>query len=136
MKPFAAFAALALLVAAPLHAQMVPVDLGTNPALAIAGRDLPENDAKVVQARTWLKQAAAASGESEEQVAASVMKLTRFFYDGLKLRVLPMEVLEGLAVQAKSARPLGELTNGYFQARRNATDRSHKAALAALAGGN
>ena len=120
-------------MAAPVGAQPAPVDLGSDPAHAVAGRDLAPDDAKVAQARGWLKKVAGATGESEEQVAASSLKLARYFFDSLKLRVLPNEALEGMAVQAAPGKTLSELTSGYFQARRAAPDMSHAGALASLA---
>ena len=134
MKKKLALAVLcSMLLAAPVGAQPAPVDLGTDPAQAVAGRDLAPNDAKVAQARDWLKKVAGVTGESEEQVAASSMKLARFFFDSLKLRILPIEALEGMAVQAKPGQALSDLTSGYFQARRAAPDMSHAGALANLA---
>ena len=134
MKKKLALAVLcSMFLAAPVGAQPAPVDLGTDPAQAVAGRDLAPNDAKVAQARDWLKKVAGVTGESEEQVAASSMKLARFFFDSLKLRILPIEALEGMAVQAKPGQALSDLTSGYFQARRAAPDMSHAGALASLA---
>jgi hypothetical protein len=134
MKPGIAFAAALTLLLGSLAAAARPVDLGEDPARAIAGKELPANDARVEQARSWLKQIAAATGESEEQVAASAMKLSRFIFDSLKMRALPLEALEGMATQAAPGRPLSDLTAGYFNARRNTADKSHAAAMAALAG--
>ena len=65
-------ALLASLFVAPAEAQIV-VDLGADPAREIAaqaagtprGQELPVTDARVKQAREWLKQAAAATGETE-----------------------------------------------------------------------
>lgn len=134
MKKILTLAALcSLLLAAPVDAQTAPVDLGSDPAHAVAGRDLAPEDAKVVLARGWLKKIAGVTGESEEQVAASSMKLARFFLDSLKLRILPSEALEGMAVQAAPGKALSDLTSGYFQARRAAPDMSHAGALASLA---
>lgn len=114
------------------QAQTKSVDLGNDPALAIAGHDLAPNDARVMQARGWLAQVARATGETEEQVAASCVKLSRFLFDTLRVRALPSEALEGLAVQLASGKALGDMTSAYFQARRTAPDKSHAAALAAL----
>ena len=134
MKKKLALAVLcSMFLAAPVGAQPAPVDLGTDPAQAVAGRDLAPNDAKVAQARDWLKKVAGVTGESEEQVAASSMKLARFFFDSLKLRILPIEALEGMAVQAKPGQALSDLTSGYFQARRLSPDNSHVEAMKALA---
>lgn len=132
-KTLALVALCSLFLAAPVGAQTAPVDLGGDPAHAVAGRDLAPDDAKVAQARGWLKKVAGATGESEEQVAASSMKLARYFFDSLKLRVLPGEALEGMAVQATPGKALSDLTSGYFQARRAAPDMSHAGALASLA---
>lgn len=116
-----------------VFAQSMPaVKLGDDPAHTLAGRDLPKDDARVAQARAWLKKIAEATGENEEQVAASAMKLSRFFHDALRVRALPIEALEGMALLAAPGKPLGELTSGYYEARRNAADKSHAAALAAL----
>lgn len=136
MKKLLALAALlSMFVASHAGAQGNPVDLGSDPALAIAGRDLPATDARVTQARGWLKKIAEATGETEEQVAASCVKLSRFLFDSLRVRALPIEALEGLAVQAVPGKALSDLTSGYFQARRTAPDNSHAAALTNLAKG-
>ena len=134
MKKILTLAALcSRLLAAPAGAQPAPVDLGSDPAHAVAGRDLAADDARVVKARGWLKKIAGSTGESEEQVAASAMKLTRFFFDSIKLRILPAEALEGMAAQAAPGKALSDLTSGYFQARRFAPDNSHVEAMKALA---
>lgn len=132
MKLGIAFAAALALLFGSLHAAARPVDLGEDPARTIAGKELPENDARVGQARAWLKKIAEATGESEEQTAASAMKLARFIFDAMKVRALPLEALEGMAAQAAPGRPLSDLTAGYFNARRNTADKSHAAAMAAL----
>lgn len=132
-KTLALSALLALLASAPAFAQPAPVNLGADPATAIAGRDLPPADARVVQAREWLKKVAAATGENEEQVAASCMKLVKFMLDGMRVRALPAEALEGLALQAAPGKSLSDLTSGYYQARRAAADKSHAGAMAAMA---
>lgn len=116
-------------------AQSMPgVNLGDDPARTIAGKELPANDARVEQARTWLKKIAEATGETEQQVGASAMKLSRFIFDSLKMRTLPLEALEGMVIQAAPGKSLSDLTSGYFNARRNSADKSHAAAMAALAG--
>lgn len=114
-------------------AQMPPVRLGDDPALAVAGRDLATDDARVLQARAWLKKVAEATGESEEQVAAATIKLNRFLYDALRVRTIPLEPLEGMAFLAAPGKTLSDLTRGYFEARRDSGDKSHAAAMAALA---
>jgi hypothetical protein len=134
MKLGIAFAAACTLLFGSLHAAARPVDLGEDPAHAIAGKELPAKDARVEQARTWLKKIAAATGETEEQTAASAMKLSRFIFDAMKVRALPLEALEGMAAQAVPGKTLSDLTAGYFQARRNTADKSHAAAMAALTG--
>lgn len=116
------------------QAQMQAVDLGHDPALAIVGPDLAPTDARVAQARAWLKRVAEATGESEAQVAASCVKLSRYLFDALRVRAVPSEPLEGLTVQLAPGKPLGDMTSAYFQARRAAPDKSHAGALAALTG--
>ncbi|MCX8085290.1 MAG: hypothetical protein N3C63_00165 [Rhodocyclaceae bacterium] len=111
-----------------------PIDLGEDPARTLAGKDLPAEDARIEKARRWLKQIAEVTGESEEQVAASAMKLARFLYDALKERALPLEALEGMAAQAGAGRSLSDLTSGYFNARRQAADKSHAGAMRLLTG--
>jgi hypothetical protein len=125
---------LAFLTIGGAHAQTQPVDLGNDPALTIAGPDLTPTDARVAQARAWLKQAAQVTGENEEQIAASCVKLSRFLFDALRVRALPIETLEGLAVQLAPGKKLGDMNTAYFRARRDAPDRSHAGALAALTG--
>jgi hypothetical protein len=135
MKAFLALCvSLLFLGLAPAHAQMRAIDRGDDPGRALAGPDLAPDDARVAQARAWLKQVAAATGESETQVAASCMKLSRYLFDALRERALPTEVLEGLTVQLSAGKPLGDMTSAYFMARRAAPDRTHAAALAALTG--
>lgn len=126
-------ALLALWATAPAFAQSAPVNLGADPAIAIAGRDIQPSDARVVQTREWLKKVVAATGENEEQVAASCMKLVKFMLDGMRVRALPAEALEGLALQAAPGKSLSDLTSGYYQARRAAADKSHAGAMAAMA---
>jgi hypothetical protein len=140
MKIISALAVLFGLLALPVQAQIV-VDLGADPAREIAaqaagtprGQELPANDPRVKQAREWLKQAAAATGETEDIVAASAVKLARYIYDVTKVRVTPMETLEAIA-RAPAGRPLGDATNAYFQARKAAPNKTHAEALAAMAG--
>lgn len=136
MKKLLALAALlSLFVAGHAGAQGSPVDLGSDPALTIAGRDLPPTDIRVTQARDWLKKVAEATGETEGQVAAASMKLARFFFDSLRERALPIETLEGMAAQATPGKALSDLTSCYFQARRASPDKGHAGAMANLAKG-
>ncbi len=123
---------LLVLCAGAAQAQMRPVDVGGDPARAVAGRDLPETDARVLAAREQLKRVAEATGESEEQVAASSLKMVRFILDGLRVRVLPGEVLEGMAVQAVPGKALSDLTTAYFTALRSTPNKTHAEAMAAL----
>lgn len=123
---------LLLLTAAPLGAQTGTVDLGTDPARAIAGRDLPDNDARLALARQRLKKVAESAGENEEQTAASCMKLSRFIFDGLRVKITPAEVLEGLALQAVPGKALPEMTSAYFAALRGSANKTHAEAMAAL----
>lgn len=132
-KSLALIAALSWFASGPLWAQTGTVELGRDPAVTIAGRDLPAGDARVEKARAWLKKLATTTGENEEQVAASSMKLARFLSDTAKVRAQPMETLEGLAVQATPGKALGDLTVAYFQARTTAPNKSHAEALATLA---
>lgn len=122
------------LATAAVQAQTQPVDLGSDAALAIVGRDAAPDDARVAQARAWLKQVSAATGENEEQVAASCVKLSRFLFDAMRERALPIEALEGLTVQLAPGKQLGDMTAAYFRARRDAPGRSHAGAMAALTG--
>lgn len=131
-KSLIVLASLALVASVPASAQKYTVDLGADPAITVAGRDLPPTDARVAQARAWLKKVAEATGEKEEQVAASCMKLVRFMLDSMRVRALPAEVLEGLALRAAPGKPLSELTSGYYEARRAAPGKSHAEAMAAL----
>ncbi|WIM05366.1 MAG: hypothetical protein OHM77_11855 [Candidatus Nitricoxidivorans perseverans] len=126
-------ASFALFAVTPAFAQPAPVNLGADPAIAIAGRDLQPSDSRVAQAREWLKKVAAATGETEEQVAASCMKLVKFMLDSVRVRALPAEVLDGLALQAAPGKPLSELTSGYYAARRAAPGKTHAEAMAVLA---
>ncbi|MCX7897006.1 MAG: hypothetical protein N2441_03955 [Rhodocyclaceae bacterium] len=113
-------------------AQMRPVDVGDDPARAVAGRDLAPDDGLVTQARAWLKKIAEATGETEEQVAAAAIKLNRFLYDALRVRAMPMEALEGMASLAGPGKTLSDLTRGYFEARRDSADKSHAATMSLL----
>lgn len=131
-KPLALIPFLLLLAAAPLGAQTGTVDVGSDPARAVAGRDLPDSDARLAQARAHLKKVTGATGDNEEQVAASSMKLSRFIKDGLNVKVTPAEVLEGLALQAAPGKALPDLTAGYFAALRGSANKTHAEAMAAL----
>lgn len=129
---FWSLAACCCLMSNGTTAQIGTVQLGEDAARAVVGRDAPAHDARIGKARAWLKKIAAASGESEQQAAASAIKASAFMQQSLNVRALPIEVLEGMAAQAAPGKPLGDMTGGYFQARRDATDKSHQAALAAL----
>lgn len=126
-------AALALLFAGAVAAQTGTIELGANPAVTIAGGDLPANDARVVKVKGWLQKIMAATGENEEQVAAAAMKLSRYLWDSAHMRAVPMETAEGMAAQAVSGKLLSDLTAGYFNARINTANKTHAEALAALA---
>lgn len=133
MKRYLALVAvLPLLIAGPLRAQTDTVDLGRDPAITVAGRDLPPGDARVEKARAWLKMVAGTTGENEQQVAASSIKLARFLFDTVHVRAQPMETLEGLAVQATPGKALSDMTSAYYQARRAAPNKGHAEALATL----
>lgn len=124
----------------PVQAQTV-VDLGADPAREIAslaagtprGQELSAKDPRVKQAREWLERAAGATGETEEVVAASAVKLSRYILDAMGVRASPMEVLEAVARFAPVGKPMSETTNAYFQARRSAPNKTHAEAMAAMA---
>lgn len=131
-KLFALFPLVLVIAAGSLQAQTGTVDIGSDPARAIAGRDLPDNDARLGQTRAHLKKVTGATGENEEQVAASSMKLSRFIKDGLNVKVTPAEVLEGLAQQAAPGKVLSDMTAAYFAALRGSANKTHAEAMAAL----
>lgn len=135
-------ACLTWLNAAPLAAQTNDgfIELGDDPPRELAnisagvprGQELPENDPRVQQARQWLRQLAQTSGESEDWIAANALKLARFIFSTQGVRATPLEVLEAYARLASPGKPLSEISNDYFQARRRASDHSHAAAMRAL----
>lgn len=132
----ACFAAAAL--AAPPDTGFI--ELGDDPPRELAniaagvprGQELPENDPRVQQARAWTKQAAEASGQSEEWIAANALKLARYIFTTQGVRATPLEVLEAYARLAAPGKPLSDISAAYFQARRQAADHSHAAAMKAL----
>jgi hypothetical protein len=123
---------LVLLFAGIATAQTGTIDLGSDPAVAVAGGDLPASDARVVKARGWLKKVSDTTGENEEQVAAAAIKLAKYLLDSARVHAQPMEALEGMAVQAASGKILGDLTGGYFLARTRTPGQGHAEALTAL----
>lgn len=132
MKKILAVLAAISLATGSLQAQTGTVDVGSDPARAIAGRDLAESDARLAQARARRKKVVETTGETEEQVAASCLKLSRFILDGLRVRVLPGEVLEGVAFQAVPGKGLSDMTAAYFAALRGSANKTHAEAMAAL----
>ncbi|NWG31752.1 MAG: hypothetical protein HXY29_09700 [Rhodocyclaceae bacterium] len=128
--------------AAPLAAQTDTgfIELGDDPPRELAnisagvprGQELPENDPRIRQAREWLRQAATATGQEEEWIAANALKLSRYIFTTQGVRATPLEVLEAYARLAAPGKPLSDVSNAYFQARRQAPDHSHAAAMKAL----
>jgi hypothetical protein len=141
MRILSTIVVLAALCVSPVQAQTA-IDLGADPARELAaqaagtprGQELPANDPRIKQAREWLKKAAAATGESEDVVAASAVKLSRYIFDVMKVRATPMETLEALGRYAPAGRPMSDTTNAYFQARRDAPNKTHAEAMATMAG--
>lgn len=143
-SPIAAFVALWLALcstaslAAPPDASFI--ELGDDPPRELAnisagvprGQELPESDPRVRQAREWLQQAAQVSGQGEEWIAANALKLSRYIFTTQGVRATPLEVLEAYARLAAPGKPLSDINSAYFQARRQAADHSHAAAMRAL----
>jgi hypothetical protein len=131
-KLFALLPFLLALAAGTVQAQSGTVDVGSDPARAIAGRDLTDNDARLVQARARMKKVVEMTGETDEFVAASCMKLSRFIKDGLNVKVTPAEVLEGVNAQTVPGKALSDMTAAYFAALRGSANKTHAEAMAAL----
>jgi len=114
-----------------------PATMGGDPAQRmasmVAGQELAANDPRVVQANSWIKQVAKASGEDESFIATTCMKVAHYLYDITKVRAQPLEVLEALAKYAPPGKPIGDTSARYVAARRASADKTHAAAMAALA---
>lgn len=97
--------------------------------------ELAATDARVVRTRDWLTRAAQSTGEDERAVAAACVRAARFFQDLTRQPANALEPLEALARTAKPGEPMGDVLLHYIEARKQAADKSHAAALNALAGG-
>jgi hypothetical protein len=97
--------------------------------------DVAADDARVAKARAWLATAVKNSGESERAVAATCERLARYFFDLTKTRATAQEMLEALALHGRAGKPMQETLADYVKVRRQTPDKSHAAALAAMAGG-
>lgn len=95
--------------------------------------DLAENDKRIAQTRAWLDKVVKTTGEDEKAVAATCQRTAKFIIDSTRSRATPLEVLEGLALHVKAGQPMPDTTLAYVNARRQSADKSHAAALAALA---
>lgn len=96
--------------------------------------DVAAGDARVGRARGWLDKAVKTSGEPERAVAAACERTARYFFDLTKTRATALEILEALAAYGRPGRPMQETLAEYIKVRREAADKSHGAALAAMAG--
>lgn len=109
---------------------------GDNLALNIVAASLREEvapaDARVKQARGWLDKAVAVTGEDEKAVAAFSERTARWFFDATRSKATALEMLEALALLAKSGTPMQDTLRDYIQARRNAAGKTHAEALKAL----
>ncbi|WP_131110304.1 hypothetical protein [Sulfuricystis thermophila] len=110
-----------------------PRELANISAGVPRGQELPENDPRVQQAREWLRQAATATQQSEEWIAANALKLARYIFTVQGVRATPLEVLEAYARLAAPGKSLSDISAAYFEARRKAPGRNHEAAMKALA---
>lgn len=138
---FLALLAAALLLSAPALAQKSHVaivdaeDMARQIVVQSTREDVAADDARVVKVRGWLATAVKNSGESERAVAATCERLARYFFDLTKTRATAQEMLEALALHGRAGKPMQETLADYVKVRRQAADKSHAAALAAMAGG-
>jgi hypothetical protein len=129
------------LTAAVSHAagaeKVAPAEPQTDAAVrlvtAAAGDDVKPGDPRVAQARSWIAQTMKTTGEEEEAIAATSMRLSRYLFDVSKVRVSPLDVLEMLAKYAPAGKPLNETTSRYFDLRAK-KNLGHAEAMAAMAG--
>jgi hypothetical protein len=96
--------------------------------------DVAEADPRVARTRDWLARAAQATGEEEGAIAAACVRTAKFLQDGARVRASALEPLEALATAAKPGRTMSDGLMAYVEARKQAPDKSHAAAMAALRG--
>lgn len=130
------FACLFAATAAHADPARVTVLEGDNLPLQIVarsvGEDVAAGDARVAQAKGWLDKVVKVTGEEEKSVAAACERTSRWFFDMTRTRATALEMLEALALLAKPGKTMQDTLADYVQARRQATDKSHAAALKVL----
>ncbi|MDP2811289.1 MAG: hypothetical protein Q8O34_14185 [Rhodocyclaceae bacterium] len=119
--------------AQPSHSLILDGDLARQLTAASLKEDVAENDKRVLQSRAWFDKVVKATGEDEKAVAAQCQRTAMYILDLTRVRATPVEVLEALALHAKTAGSMQDAALAYVNARRAAPDKSHAAALAALA---
>lgn len=113
-----------------------PIDLADNPAKFIAAfpdnQGIADSDPRIAKARSQLQKVANATGEAQDIIAARCVKLARYLFDSVHVQATPVEVLEALALHARTGTSLSDTSSRYFQARRLAPNKTHAEAMAAL----
>lgn len=117
----------------PSHTLMLDGDLARQMTALSLKEDVAGNDKRVAQARAWLDKVVKATGEDEKAVAAQCQRTAKYILDLMRARATPVEVLEALALHARTAGSMQDAAMAYVNARRQAADKSHAAALAAMA---
>ncbi len=107
-------------------------NLGLNIVAASQRENVAPADPRVKQAQAWLDRTTAVTGEDGKAVAAACERTSRWFFDATRHRATPLEMLEALALLAKSGTPMQDTLRDYIQARRAAAGKSHAEALAAM----
>lgn len=113
------------------HTAGADSDVSLRLTVAALGDDVQAKDPRVTQTRAWIAQAAKATGEEDESIAAASVRLSHYLFDVTKIRVSPLEVLEAVAKYAPVGKPLNETTQRYFNLRVK-QKLNHAAALAAM----
>lgn len=112
------------------------IDFGDNVAHRLTahalGAEVAENDSRVAGTRAQLERVAKVTGETPQAVAAACVRTARWFLDVSRTKASPLEMLDALAVLAKSGTPMQDTLRDYVHARRQVAGHGHADALAKL----
>ena len=106
--------------AQPSHALMLDGDLARQMTALSMREDVAENDKRVLQSRAWLDRVVKATGEDEKAVAAQCQRTAKYILDLMRARATPIEVLEALALHARTPGSMQDAAMAYVNARRQA----------------
>ena len=116
--------------AAAMSTEMVAQEM-TSPSL---DHPVAADDPLVSETRVMLEQVSKRSGEDATAILAACRRYAGHLCDAAHIRASQLELLAALDTYGKTGQSINDTLQAYVAARKAAADKTHAAAMAALAG--